>query len=42
MDIQKSIKKQKDDQKNWKTIKKTINIMKIMTKMLQIREIYKT
>ena len=42
MDNQKSIKKQKYDQKNWKTIKKTINIMKIITKMLQKRKIYKT
>ena len=42
MDNQKSIKKQKYDQKNWKPIEKTINMMKIMTKMLQIREIYKT
>ena len=42
MDNQKSIKKQKYDQKNWKTIEKTINMMEIMTKMLQIREIYKT
>ena len=32
MDNQKSIKKQKYDQKNWKTIEKTINMMKIMTK----------
>ena len=42
MDNQKSIKKQKYDQKKWKTIEKTINMMKIMTKMLQKREIYKT
>ena len=32
MDNQKSIKKQKYDRKNWKTIEKTINMMKIMTK----------
>ena len=32
MDDQKTIKKQKYDQKNWKVIQKTINIMKIMTK----------
>ena len=32
MDNQKNIKKQKYDRKNWKTIEKTINMMKIMTK----------
>ena len=32
MDNQKSIKKQKYDQKNWKIIQKTTNMMKIMTK----------
>ena len=32
MDDQKSVKNQKYDQKNWKTIEKTINMMKIMTK----------
>ena len=42
LDNQKSIKKQKYDQKNWKTIKNKINMMKIMTKTLQIHEIYKT